>query len=64
MKLLSIEAAAEVLAVSRATVTRMITEGQLPAVCLRSGRRKKLWRIRQEQLDKWILQKERETTGR
>lgn len=64
MKLLSIEAAAEVLAVSRATVTRMIVEGQLPAVCLRAGRRKKLWRIRHEQLDKWILQKERETTAR
>jgi excisionase family DNA binding protein len=61
MKLLSVEAAAEALDVSRQTVTRMIADGQLPAVCLRSGKRKKVWRIRPEQLEKWIVQKERET---
>jgi len=61
MKLLSVEAAAEVLDVSRQTVTRMIADGQLPAVCLRSGKRKKIWRIRSEQLERWLTQKERET---
>jgi excisionase family DNA binding protein len=61
MKLLSVETAAEILDVSRQTVTRMIVDGQLPAVCLRAGRRQKTWRIRSEQLEKWIMQKERET---
>ena len=61
MKLLSIEQAADSLGVSRQTITRMIAEGALPAICLRSGRRKKVWRIRSEQLEKWITQKERET---
>ena len=61
MKLLSVEAAAEVLGVSRQTVTRMIAAGQLPAVCLRAGRRKKVWRIREEQLERWVTAKERET---
>jgi len=61
MKLLSIEAAADLLGVSRQTVTRMIAEGQLLGVCLRAGRRKKLWRIRAEKLNEWIMQKERET---
>jgi excisionase family DNA binding protein len=61
VKLLSVETAAEILDVSRQTVTRMILDGQLPAVCLRAGRRQKTWRIRSEQLEKWIMQKERET---
>jgi excisionase family DNA binding protein len=61
MKLLSIEEVGEYLGVSRQTVTRMILEGVLPAICLRSGRRKKVWRVRPEQLDRWLTQKERET---
>lgn len=61
MKLLSVEEAADTLGVSRQTVTRMIAEGSLPAILLRSGRRKKVWRLRPEVLEKWILQKERET---
>ena len=61
MKLLSVVAAAEVLDVSRQTVTRMIADGQLPAVCLRSGRRKKVWRICEEVLQKWIETREAET---
>ena len=60
--LLSIEAVAEALDVSRQTVTRMIVDGQLPAVCLRAGRRKKIWRVRAEQLERWVVSKERETT--
>jgi excisionase family DNA binding protein len=63
MKLLSIEAVAEALDVSRQTVARMIAGGQLPAVCLRAGRRKKVWRVRSELLEKWIINKERETAG-
>jgi excisionase family DNA binding protein len=59
MKLLTPEACAEMLAVSRSTVLRMIADGALPAVMLRSGRRKKVWRVREEVLEKWV--KERET---
>jgi excisionase family DNA binding protein len=60
-KLLCVAETAEALGVSRQTVNRLIIEGSLPAICLRSGRRKKTWRIRAELLDKWILQKERDT---
>jgi len=61
MKLLSVEAVAEALDVSRQTVTRMIADGALPAICVRSGRRKKVWRIRAEQLERWVIARERET---
>jgi excisionase family DNA binding protein len=61
MKLLSVEAAAEILSVSRQTIGRMILDGSLPAICLRAGRRQKTWRIRGELLEKWILRKEQET---
>jgi excisionase family DNA binding protein len=61
MKLLSVEASAEVLDVSRQTVTRMISDGSLPGICIRAGKRQKTWRIRSEALEKWIMQKERET---
>jgi excisionase family DNA binding protein len=64
MKLLSLEAVAETLAVSRQTIQRMIDTGAFPAICVRSGRRKKLWRVRPEQLQQWLLQKERETSKR
>lgn len=61
MKLLSVEAVAEKLDVSRQTIQRMIDSGALPAILVRSGRRKKLWRVRPEQLDDWFSQKERES---
>lgn len=60
MKLLAIESVAEKLDVSRQTIQRLIESGVLPAVLVRSGRRKKLWRVRPECLDQWILQKEQE----
>jgi excisionase family DNA binding protein len=62
VKLLSVEEVAEALGVSRQTVSRMITEGSLPAICLRSGRRKKVLRIRPEALERWLAAKERETS--
>jgi excisionase family DNA binding protein len=62
MKLLSIEAVAEVFGLSRQTVTRMVIEGSLPAICLRSGKRKKIWRIREEVLQRWLEQKEKAQT--
>jgi len=59
VKLLTPETVAQQLAVSRSTVMRMIQDGALPAVCLRSGRRKKVWRVRQEQLERWVMNREK-----
>lgn len=60
MKLLRPAEIAQVLAISRSSVMRMIDEGQLPAVMLRSGKRKKTYRVREEVLEKWVLSKERQ----
>lgn len=56
----TVEESAELLGLSRQTVQRMISEGTLPAVCLRSGRRKKTWGIRKEALERWLQGRERE----
>ena len=58
--LLSIEQVADVLGVGRSTVTRMINGGDLPAVLVRSGKRKKLYRVREQALERWITARERE----
>ena len=60
MKLLNIEEVAKILGISRSTTMRMIVDGSLPAVCLRAGRRKSVWRVREENLQRWILSKERQ----
>src|SRR5262245_49701670 len=59
MKLLTPKQVSEQLAVSRATAQRMIVEGIIPSIVLRSGKRKKIWRVRPEQLDKWRASKEK-----
>ncbi len=64
MKLLTPKNVAESLNVSRSTVLRMISDGSLPAVCLRSGKRKKVWRVRPEILERWLISKEREEQKR
>jgi excisionase family DNA binding protein len=61
MKLLTIVEVAEALGVSRATVGRMISDSSLPAICLRSGKRKRVLRVREEVLTKWLMALERET---
>jgi excisionase family DNA binding protein len=63
-KLLSIDAVAEYLDISRQTATRMILEGALPAILLRSGRRKKVWRVRPEALESWLKEREGGTRQR
>ena len=60
MRLLTPENVAESLSVSRSTVLRMIGDGSLPAVCLRRGKRKGVYRIREEQLEKGVMSRERE----
>jgi excisionase family DNA binding protein len=61
LKLLSITEAGSILGLSRWTVTTMLKSGQLPGIILRAGRRKKVWRIREEALQTWIAAKEAET---
>lgn len=63
MNLLTPEKVAEVLSISRSSVRRMIVEGQVPAILLRSGKRKKVWRIREETLDQWLRQRETKGEG-
>ena len=58
--LLTPEEAAKFLSMSRSSVLRLISDGNLPAVCLKSGRRKKTLRVRPEQLQRWLNVKERE----
>lgn len=62
MKLLSIREVGQVLGVSPATAHRLVTSGALPSLVIRSGRRKKLHRVRQEALNQWVAARERENT--
>jgi excisionase family DNA binding protein len=61
MKLLTINQAAEILELSRWTVSEMIETGSLPAIVLKTGKRKKIWRISEQALQKWIETREQET---
>jgi hypothetical protein len=42
-------------------VIRMVLSGSLPAICLKTGRRKKVWRFRREVVERWLIARERET---
>lgn len=53
-KLITIEAAAEILAVSRATTQRLIDTGRLPAITITRGRRKRLQRIDEADLQSFV----------
>jgi excisionase family DNA binding protein len=56
--LLTVREASQFLAVSRSTVDRLIACGSLPAILLRSGKKKKTFRIREEALERWLRQRE------
>lgn len=58
MPLFSPSQVARELAVSVSTVTRMIQRGQMPAILLSAGRRKKTYRVRPEVLDRWLKSRE------
>jgi len=60
MKPLNVQEVADELGVTRSTGRRMILSGELPGFILRAGPRKKILRMRREQLEKWIVAKERE----
>lgn len=53
-KLLTVNQVGEMLLLSRQSVQRMIDEKILPALCVRSGRRKKVWRIDEADLERWV----------
>ena len=48
------------LQISESTIIRMIVAGSLPAICIKSGKRKKVWRVRPEALENWMRARERE----
>ena len=64
--LLTPEEVAGKLGISRSSVCRLIMERQLPAICLRSGKRKRIFRIRKNALEDWIKKREsqRDTRAR
>jgi excisionase family DNA binding protein len=61
MKLLTINECAETLKFSRWTVTELLETGALPGIVLKSGRRKKVWRVRESELERWLTAREQET---
>jgi excisionase family DNA binding protein len=64
MKLLGPEQVAEILGVSRSTARRMMIEGNLPVIPLRAGKRKKILRVAEESLERWLRSRERQETSR
>ena len=52
------------LGLSRWTVTEMLESGVLPGIVLRTGRKKRIWRISESALMKWLQAKEAETKKR
>ena len=64
MKLLSIKEVSSALSLSRWTVAQMLESGALPGFVLRSGKRKTIWRVSEQALNRWIERKENETRKR
>ena len=64
MVVLTLLEAAGFLRVSRATMRRMAFEGVVPASVIRSGQRKKTYRFRQEELERWLIAQERQHAKR
>jgi excisionase family DNA binding protein len=60
LKLLRAEEVAIILDVSRSTARRMLIDGTLPAICLRSGKRKKVYRVRESELERFVISLERQ----
>jgi excisionase family DNA binding protein len=60
-KALTIKQASEQLSLSRWTVTALLESGALPGFVVKTGKRKKIWRVREDALERWIADKESET---
>jgi len=54
MRLIDIQSTADFFGVSRATISRMIEAGTLPAVKIRAGRRKAIFRIPDHAVRKFL----------
>jgi len=64
VKLLTPEDLAEMLRVSRATVSRMCAAGSLPCVVLRAGKRKRIVRFREADIEQFITRCVKAGAGR
>ena len=64
MKLLRADEVSVILDVSRSTARRMMLDGTLPAILLRSGKRKKIYRVRESELERYVLSLERQSVKR
>lgn len=58
---LSVDQVAKELGTKRSTARRMIIDGAIPYYVLRSGKRKKLYRVRRSVLMRWIESQERQS---
>ena len=63
MKLLQIDEAAKILKISHSTIRRLIDSGILPAITITAGRRKRLQRIDEADLEKFIQSLKKPTVG-
>jgi hypothetical protein len=54
VRLLDIHSTAAFLGTSRQSVNRLISDGKLEAICIRSGRRKKVLRVSDSSLKKFL----------
>ena len=59
-QLLTVGQVAFKLQLHESTIIKLITGGSIPALCVRGGKRKKTFRVREEALERWIAAKERE----
>jgi excisionase family DNA binding protein len=59
MKLLTQKNVADFFGVSQATISRMASNGDLPHIVLRSGKRKRVIRFRAEEVEQWLSQRSR-----
>ncbi len=55
MKLLNPQQVSDILGVSRSTAVRMIEDGSLPSITLRAGKKKKIVRVREDRLERLLL---------
>jgi excisionase family DNA binding protein len=58
---LTIKQASEQLSLSRWTVTALLESGSLPGFIVKAGKKKRIWRIRADVLEQWIVAREVET---
>ena len=55
MRLLTSENVAELLLVSKATLSRMCRSGDIPHIVLRAGKRKRVIRFRESDMERWLM---------